>query len=145
MVWPFGGREAVQRQAMSVGLQPLLQRRLPVLGERGIRGLVAAGGNERTEARRDELARRVDASVEVDRRDERLEAVGENGVFVTASRLFFSTPEQHVAAELDVLREARQRGGRDDAGLDLRLVSLVVRRKARKEHVRDGEPENRVA
>ena len=57
-----------------------------------------ADGDERPEPRHDELARRLDAAVEIDRRDERLEAVGENRVLLPAAGLLLAAAEQHVAA-----------------------------------------------
>ena len=42
VIGAFGRREAVVRQAAAVGLQPFLQRGLPVLGERRLGGLIAA-------------------------------------------------------------------------------------------------------
>ena len=44
----------------------------------------------------------VDAAVEVDRGDDRLEAVGEDRVFPAAAGLLLAAAEQHEAAEVDV-------------------------------------------
>ena len=92
---------------------------------------VAGGGDERAEARDDEAARGLDAAVEIDRGDQRLEAVGENRVLLPAAGLLLAAAEQHEPAEVDLLGQPRQRRRRDDAGLDLRLVALAVRRKPR--------------
>ena len=101
----LGGGEPVVRQAVTVGLQPFLQRGLPVFRERRVSGLVAAGRDERTEAGGDELARGVDAAVEIDGRDERFEPVRENRVLVPSAGLLFAASKQHVPAEIDVLRQ----------------------------------------
>ena len=87
----------------------------------------------------------LDAAVEIDRRDERLEAVGENRVLLPAAGLLFSAPEQHVAAEIDFFGQPRERRRRDDAGLHLRLVALAVGREPREQQIGDDEAEHGVA
>ena len=66
-------------------------------------------------------------------------------MFAATARLLFSTPEQDVPAEIDLVRETRERCGGDDRRLDLRLVPLAVRRIAMEEHVGDHETQHRVA
>ena len=72
---------------MAVGLQPLLERRLPIVCERGIGGLIPRGRKEGSEAHRNERPGRIDATVEVHRRDKRLVAVGENGLLLATDRI----------------------------------------------------------
>jgi hypothetical protein len=119
MIRSIGGCHAIARQPTSVCLQPLLQRGLPVVGERGIGGLIAADVDQRAEARHDEFARRLDAAVQIDRRDQRLEAIGQDRVLATSSGLLLAAPEQDERTQIDLFGQPRQRGRRHDPGLDL--------------------------
>jgi len=100
--------QPIDREPAVMRLQPLLQRRLPVLGEGRFVGAIAGGGDERTEQRDDEVARILDAAIEINRRDECFEAVGEDGVLLAATRLLFAAPQQHESSQLDVVGEARE-------------------------------------
>ena len=87
----------------------------------------------------------LDAAVEIDRRDQRFVAVGEQRLLAAAARLLLAAPEQQVIAEPQPLGLPRQRRRRHQRRLDLRLLSLVERRELAEQHVGDDEPEHGVA
>src|SRR5262249_58400423 len=86
-----------------------------------------------------------DAAVQIDRRNERLIAVGEQRLLAPPSGLLFPAPEQQVLAEVQPLRLARQRRRRHERRLRLRLLALVEAGKLAEEHVGDDETQQRVA
>ena len=139
------GGEPVRRQPPVVRLQPLLERRLVVFRERGVRPGPPGFLDQIRELPLDERPRRLDPAVEVDRGDQRLVAVGDERVLQASAGLLFPAAENQERAEVDLLPEARQRGRRDDRRLQLRLLPLVVLRELAEQHVGDDEAEHRVA
>ena len=95
--------EPVLRQRRIPRLHQLLQRRLVVLPGRA--GTLSVG-EQRRELAGHECARVLDAAVEVDRRDERLVAVGEQRLLAAAAGLLLAAPEQQVIAEVQALGHA---------------------------------------
>ncbi len=89
--------------------------------------------------------RRLDAAVEIDRRDQRLVAVGDERVLAAAAGLLLAAAEDQELAEVDLLAEPRQRRRRHDRRLQLRLLPFVVLRELPEQHVGDDEAEHRVA
>ena len=85
------------------------------------------------------FARRLDAAVEVDRRDQRLVAVGDDRVLVAPAGLLLAAAEDQEVAEPEPLAEPRQRRRRDQRRLELRLLPFVVLRELAEEHVGDHE------
>ena len=65
------------------------------------------------------------AAVEIDGRDDGLAAVGQQRQLVAAAGLLFASPEQQVLAKPDALRQRRERRGRDERGLGLRLLPFL--------------------
>ena len=86
---------------------------------------------QRRELARDERARLLDAAVEIDRRDQRLVAVGQQRLLAPAAGLLLAAPEQQVIAERQPLGLPRQRRRRHQRRLDLRLLPFVERRETR--------------
>src|SRR5262245_8125431 len=119
----------------------LLQRGLPIVSEARLGSLIAGGRDERAEARDDEVLRWIDAAVEIDRRDERLEAVGEDRVLAAPAGLLLAAPEQHVPSEIDVTGEPRERRRGDDARFHFRFVAFAVRRESGEQQIGDHEAE----
>ena len=91
------------------------------------------------------FSRRLDPAVEVDGRDQRLVAVGDDRVLAAAAGLFLAAAEDEELAEVELLAEPRQRRRRDERRLQLRLLPFVVLRELAEEHRGDDEAEHRVA
>ena len=120
----------------------LLQRRLEVLpGETALLHI----GQLRTELPRDEGTRLLDATVEIDGRDERFVAVSQQRQLAAAARFLLATPQEQVVAERQPLGLAAERCGRHQRRLYLRLLPFVVGGKFAEQHVGDDEAEHRVA
>ena len=127
MIRPDGADEPVLGQRAIARLQQFLQRRLVVLG----RHAVAATASTSAELAHDERARVLDAAVEIDRRDQRFVAVGQQRLLAAAAGLLLAAAEQQVIAELQPLGLPRQRRGRDQRRLRLRLLPFVEARETR--------------
>src|SRR5690606_21546383 len=91
-----------------------------------------------------ERARGLEPAVQVQRRDERLAAVGEQRLLAPPSRLLLAPSEQQVVAEPDAGRERGERRRRDQRRLGLGLLALGEVRELVIEQVRDQEAEHRV-
>jgi hypothetical protein len=131
-------RVAGRRAARLV--RPLLEARLRIRRE---------GCSSRHEQIDEEAARerhdRVDARVEVDRRHERLEHVGEDAILVGAAGLALGATEACVRADAELARRPRQRARVDDRRPRAREVAFAPRRMGLVEQPRDSEVEHRVA
>ena len=91
------------------------------------------------------LGRGRQSPVEVDRRDERLEAVGDQGELLRASRprLAGAHPQEPSDAEVSPLPGESRRG--NEVRLDLRERPLLQVRKEAENELSDDEAQNRVA
>ena len=101
---PLLGRDHVLGQRVAAALQQLLQRRLVVVAE------VTGAGDLADQAARTRAAMNaaggVDAAVEIDGRDERLVAVGEQRLLPPAAGLLLAAAEQQVLAQAEPARPA---------------------------------------
>src|SRR5207248_4445087 len=120
-------------QRFLVRLQVLLQRRFVILVGEAARANV---GEERRELAREERPRLLDATIEIDRGDERFVAVGEQRLLAAPARLLLAAAEQQMIANLQTLRLARERRRRHEGCLGLRLLTLVVFGTLAKQQVR---------
>src|SRR4051812_7828105 len=111
-----------------------LQRRLEVLPRQAA---LPHFLQQRTELAQDERARLLDTPVQIDGRNQRLVAVGEQRQLAAATALLLAASQQQVIAERQPFSLATQRGGRDERRLDLRLLSLVEGWKLAEQHVCD--------
>ena len=100
---------------------------------------------ERSKFSRDERPHVLDATVEIDRRDERLVAVRQQRLFAPPACLFFTAAEQQMLTQVEPLGLPRQRGGRDERCLRLGLLPLVELREFPEEHIGDHEPDDGIA
>ena len=90
-------------------------------------------------------ARRLEAAVEVDRRDQRFAGVGQQRLLAAAAGLLLAAAEDHVVAEPELLGHLGERRGRHQVGLDLRLLSFGVRRERAEQRLGHDQAEHRVA
>src|SRR5579885_2160958 len=112
--------ELVDGQAEPMRLQMFLEARLGVLALVGRRAR-KRGFEQRTHG----VAARRPAAVEIDRGDERLERVGKDRIPTEASALQFAGAETQLIAELELARDARERGLADQARAQPRELALV--------------------
>ena len=135
---PGGTRAAARRATAGIPAAPTCGRRR--------RAPAAADlADQRRELAGDERARLLDAAIQVDRRDQRLVAVGQQRLLAAAAGLLLAAPEQQVIAERQPLGLPRQRRRRHERRLDLRLLPLVELGKRVEQDVGDDEAEDRVA
>ena len=87
----------------------------------------------------------IESAVEIDRRDQRFAGVGQQRLLAAAAGLLFAAAENHVLAEPELLRHFRERRGRDQVGLDLRLLPFVVGRERAEQRFGDDQAEHGVA
>src|SRR5262245_55118125 len=97
------GSESIRGQPAIVRLQPFLQRRLVIFGERRLRAGATGLLNHVFELALDEALRRFDAAVKIDRGDERLVAVRDQRVLTAAAGLFLAAPENQKLSEVDLV------------------------------------------
>src|ERR1051325_1075078 len=132
----------VLRQRQPLSLRQLLQRGLVVVEEEvvGVDALDVVA-----EGALDQRARRLDAGVEVDRRDDGLEQVRQERVLLPPARLLLADAEvDHVAhAVFARLRSEARRA--HQVRLDLRERPFVELREALEEQIADDEAEHGVA
>ena len=101
--------------------------------------------DEASQLAHDERARLFDAAVEVQRGDERLAPVGQQRLLSAPSRLLLAAAEQQMVAEAQPLGHARERRRRDQNGLHLRLLALVVLGELAEQQIGHDEAEHGVA
>ena len=89
-------REPVLGERPIAGLEVFLERRLVIVARQAVPVNVV---DERRELARDERANVLDPAVEVDRRDQRFVAVGEERLLSAAAGFLFATAEQQVVAD----------------------------------------------
>jgi hypothetical protein len=132
----------VLRQRQAPSLRQLLERGLEVAEQQvplvDADDLVGEGAL-------DHLARGVDAAVEEDRRDDRLEQVGEQRVLLPPSGLLLADTQEDGIPHLEQARSRRQARRADQVGAHLRERSLVELREVAEEQVADDEPEHGIA
>ena len=102
-------------------------------------------GDEIAELAGDEPARRLDAAVEIDCREQRLVAVGQQRLFPPPAGLLLAFAEQQMLADAQTLGLPRQRRRRHQRRLRLRLLAFVELGELVKEQIGDDESEQRVA
>ena len=93
----------------------------------------------------EELPRRLQPAIEINRRDQRLTGVGQQRVLEAAAGFLLATAENHVVAQAHQLRHLGQRRGRDQVRLDLRLLPFGVGRERAKQRVRHHQAEHGIA
>src|SRR5262245_27192820 len=97
-------RDAVLGQPPAECLQALLQRRFVIAQECRRASFV----DRVLELAAQECVGRLEASVEIERRNQRFVAVGEQRLLETAARLLLATPQDEVLAETKALGMPRQ-------------------------------------
>src|SRR5688572_21490842 len=106
---------------------------------------LTCGFHRRPEFADDELASGVQAAVEINRGDQGLARVRQQRLLAPPSGFFFASPENHVLAESELLSEFRERRGRHDHRLDLRLLAFGELRERAKERIRNDQTEHGIA
>src|SRR6185295_1683283 len=131
--------QPVFRERPAAPLGDLLEARLGVEGEEmGRAGRPFEHGADRR-------ARRLEPAVQVDRAEDGLERVGEQGRLRPASRALLADAELELFAELQALRIGRQDRAAHELGLELREVSFGHAGMALVEPLDGDEREHRVA
>ncbi len=133
--------QRVFRQRESARLQFFLQSRLGILERLG-RGQFAQALAEQPVHH---VTGGLDAAVEVDRAENRLEAVRQDGIAAEAARLQFAAAESQLVAEVEFAADRRERRTAHERGAEPAEVAFGgVRERAEREQ-RDREVEDRVA
>src|ERR1043165_9351360 len=134
--------DRVLRQRQSLPLRQLLQRGLVVVEEEivGVDALDVVA-----EGALDQRARRLDAGVEVDRRDHGLEEIRQERILLPPARLLFADAEVDHLAHAVLARLRSEARGADQVRLDLRERPFVELREALEEQIADDEAEHGVA
>ena len=124
--------QPVLRQRRVLRLDQFLQRRLVVLPGRAEAGV----GDERRELAGDEGPHVFDTAIEINRRNERFVAVGEERLLLTAAGFFLAPAKQQMLAQAQTVGEPRERCRGHQRRLDLRLLAFVVFGKFSEQQVR---------
>ena len=137
-----GGRfDCIARQRQAAGLQRFLQTGLGILQFRRARQPVEA----RHEQPLDHLRRGVEAAVQVDRAEQRLERVGQDRLAPEAAGLQLARAEPQLLAELDLGGDHRQRLAAHQARAEARQLALVGGAELAEHQHGDHAVEHRVA
>ena len=142
LLWsgPFLVEQVIRRRHAVLALRELLQQRLVVAARIAGRGRF----DLRTEVREHEFARRLDAAVEIDRRDQRLEHVGQHRRRHGRMRRHPFAQHQKLA-QPKRLADLRARLPADDDRLELRQVAFELLGKLLEQLLADDQAEDRVA
>ena len=85
------------------------------------------------------------AGVEIDRRDDRLERIGQDRIAAEAAALELAGAQVQRIAELDVARDRGQRRAVDQRGAQARHLAFVGARVLLEEELGDDQVDQRVA
>jgi hypothetical protein len=136
-----GLRDQILGNAQALGRGQLLQTRLPVQAGPEVRGLL----DQRVEEPVDQLARGLQAPVEIDRADDGLQGVGQDRGLVPAARALLAAAEPDERAEVQPARDLGQGAGVDHGGAQLRELALREVGMQAVEGVGDHQTEHGVA
>jgi len=85
---------------------------------------------------------RLDATVEIDRRNQSLERVGQQGFLAPAAAEFFTPSKKEILSQIELLGNGKKVGGTDEMGFEFRKTALGNRGIVPNQSVADEKSEN---